>query len=89
MSDHKILSVPVKEEGEYIGFIDVLDVVTFVLLYVPWFLQLNSSTYSEGEDTTTMAWSDWCSNIDELTHRGVEFGNTPVSKVLSALISLC
>lgn len=49
---------------------------------------LNSSTYSEGEDTTTMAWSDWCSNIDELSHRGVEFGNTPVSKVMSKFLVL-
>lgn len=73
LSDSQILSVPVKEEGEYIGYLDVLDVVTFVLL-----------TYSEGEDVKTMQWSDWCQNIDELTHRGVEFGNTQVKEVMNA-----
>jgi len=30
-----------------------------------------------------MQWSDWCRNMDELIHRGVEFGSTPVIDVMN------
>eukprot|EP01126_Amoeba_proteus_P031262 TRINITY_DN3071_c0_g1_i4.p1 TRINITY_DN3071_c0_g1~~TRINITY_DN3071_c0_g1_i4.p1 ORF type:complete len:328 (+),score=35.79 TRINITY_DN3071_c0_g1_i4:128-1111(+) len=74
LSTNKILSVPVRDEldREYVGFIDVLDVVTKVLL-----------TYSEGEDVVQMQWSAWCQDIDTLTHRGEDFGNTLAINVLN------
>lgn len=74
LRDNKILSLPVKnEDKEYVGFIDVLDVLTNILL-----------AYSEGEDTTSMQWSGWCSNVDELAKRGEEFGTTKVGSVMNA-----
>lgn len=73
LQEYDILSLPVKgDNGDYIGFIDVLDILTNTLL-----------TYSDGEDTTSMQWSDWCRDVNELVERGEEFGTTPVGKMMN------
>eukprot|EP01121_Diplochlamys_sp_Union-15-3_P006622 TRINITY_DN1711_c0_g1_i1.p1 TRINITY_DN1711_c0_g1~~TRINITY_DN1711_c0_g1_i1.p1 ORF type:complete len:335 (-),score=56.20 TRINITY_DN1711_c0_g1_i1:11-988(-) len=75
LAENSILSVPVRdsEDGQYLGFLDVMDIVTYVL-----------QTYSEDQDKETMQWSTWCKDIDTLEHRGVRLGLTPVQKLIDS-----
>jgi len=76
LSEHEVLSVPVRAEDsiDYVGVIDVLDILQFIL-----------KTYSKGKDVESMQWSSWCTNIDELMQRGEAFCATPVSEIAQSL----
>jgi len=70
LAKHDILAVPVREQDEllYVGWISVLDILSFIL-----------RVYSKGETIDKDApWSTWCKNIDTLICRGEELGKISV-----------
>jgi len=78
LSDNAIQSAPVRDgqDGEYIGFVDQLDMVTYVL-------QMVAGT--SGEEVN---WAAYTTEIKTLQHRGVRLGITPLKKVISAYLMI-
>jgi len=74
LRQHSILSVPVWNEdtGNYDGFVDVMDILAFVL-----------ETVSSSHDAKEMQWSTWVEDVDTLTNRGILFGIKPVKHILN------
>jgi len=52
----------------------VLNLLSFIL-----------QTYSQGNTPEAMQWSTWCTDIDELKHRGETFGSIPVSTIMQSI----
>jgi len=76
LSGNRILSVPVSEASsiDYLGFIDVLDILTFAI-----------NMYASGTpQIEATKWGDFCQDIDTLSHRGVRFGLKPVKHLMNA-----
>lgn len=81
MRDLRITSLPVraKSDGDYLGFVDTLDIVTHVLSF------FNREQTLEGAH---QGWTDWIreDETEILQGRSVRFGITPLSKVRSSYL---
>jgi CBS domain-containing protein len=66
-------SAPVFDEGKYLGFVDVRDVVTVLLM-----------ACSKGKTTEEIAWSDWETDFSRLQIAGQEFGMRCAADVCNA-----
>jgi len=76
LARHRVQSVPVwdDEKGGWIGFVDVLDILTFALCM-----------YTEGVACPQpQAWHDYTRDRETLSHRGVRFGIKPIKHIVDA-----
>jgi CBS domain-containing protein len=76
LAEKKILSVPVRVEkgcSDYLGMVDVLDVVFFVLYKVT----------GEPKTVEEVQWSSWCQDLGKLQVKGEELGDIKVEKLFS------
>jgi len=73
LAENDILSAPVfdPETKEYIGFVDVMDILRAII-----------GLYSEASDTSEIAWSKWATDINSLSLRGIRFAIKPVKNVV-------
>jgi CBS domain-containing protein len=73
LANHNILSAPVfdPEAENYLGFIDVLDILKAVL-----------AIYSEAKEPTEIAWMPFCQDLETLSHRGVRFAMKSVKNII-------
>jgi len=72
LAENDILCALVRADDsvDYIGVLDVLDVLGFIL-----------KSYSTSKDSDSMQWSSWCTDIDELKYRGETLGAIPISQL--------
>jgi CBS-domain-containing membrane protein len=75
LASHRILSVPVtcKDSRDVLGFVDVMDILTFIVRIV-----------SRGHNIQEAQWSAWANDISTLKAKGEEFGHTPVRDIMAA-----
>jgi CBS-domain-containing membrane protein len=75
LASRRILSAPVvcKDSRDVMGFVDVMDILTFVV-----------RTVTQGLDMLEAQWSPWANDITSLQARGQQFGDTPVREVMAA-----
>jgi len=75
LAQHRILSVPVlcKDSRDVLGFVDVMDVLTFIVRLV-----------THGHDMQEAQWSAWANDIITLQAKGEQFGQTHVKKVMAS-----
>eukprot|EP00736_Rhodelphis_marinus_P001844 Rmarinus@m.18864 len=75
LSREGVLSVPVRASDsiDYIGFVDMLDILTFIM-----------RMYTTGtNETPEEGWAPFLTDFETLEHRGVRFGIKPVSQVIN------
>jgi len=73
LAEEDILSVPVydPESSNYLGFVDVLDIV-FAIIKI----------YSNATEDEAICWSPWADDLKTLSLRGVRFAVKPVKNVI-------
>ncbi len=73
LAQHRILSVPVlcKDSRDVLGFVDVMDILTFIVRLV-----------THGHDMQEAQWSAWANDIITLQAKGEQFGQTHVKRVM-------
>jgi len=74
LSKNNLLSVPVRDHQDkfWIGFVDVLDILNFVI-----------EMYTEGHQVQDQKWGTYCQEMETLSHRGIRFGIKPVSSIIN------
>jgi 5'-AMP-activated protein kinase regulatory gamma subunit len=74
LARNRILSVPVvcSDSRDVLGFVDVMDILTFIV-----------RTVSRGHDLKEAQWSAWTDDITTLKSQGEEFGHTPVKDIMT------
>jgi CBS domain-containing protein len=75
LAENNILSVPVwdKNDGDYLGFLDVLDIVNYVV-----------NMYTVGTSVKEVQWEKYCTDLELLQHRGIRFGMKPIKEIINA-----
>lgn len=75
LAAHRILSAPVvcKDSRDVMGFVDVLDIVTFIVRSV-----------TQGSNMEEAQWSGWTEDLKTFKAKGVEFAGTPVAEIMAA-----